>query len=283
MYNNQSNNQKEIFTIETGKGQEFRSLVDGDIKKLSNLRIMLSNFFTHIFKDFDGTVIYVNPNSPDGFDVELHFSNKSNLNTKGGITTCFDLVDPASQVNAQNDTIIGKIYCRNEIIKNPNKPIYKMTNDGKEALAKYIYGFNPKTASDKKEDTKWNQVIKERMTQNPVTFQQITTVYVTNLSLSLILRDIFGKFINQEEVQYSVIPIRPIEGTDNRMNFEYNMYIQNQGNNNNKKPYVDTAVDWLVMLYRINVNNLNKVFQEVGFANPTNNGIVGLVPPTIKA
>lgn len=259
----QQKQQKEIFTFETGKGQDFRSLVDGDIKLLSNVSRMISNFFVYIYKDFDGAVIRVNNQAPEGFDVELHFSYKNNADSRIGVTSAFELND--QHKIGPNASIMDKIA----IFQNTRKPtnVYKLTNDGKEGIAKYIRGFDPKTASDRDMNGEWNKVTMELVSQNSIG-QPITTVCIKNISISLILRDIFGKFVDKEEVQYLMLPINPL-----------NPQFQNQQIPN--IAHDNAYSDWMVLIYRINVANLNKVLSEVG-KSPVNNGIAGLVSPTIS-
>lgn len=257
--NNQQKKEDNVFRFEVREDQcqEFRDLFEGDLRLLSYLSGVVSNYFYHIYNDLDGCVITCNPSFASGFEVRLYFSYKKEGYGGKSPFRAFDLVDNSKPEKTKTIDMIRFIHS-----SRMNRKLYNMTKEGKEGLAKFIPGFTPETAMSKSTD--WSKVVHEQSSVNNLG-QVSTCVYVTGLDLNLIIRDIYGKTENGEPVQYDVMPIRPHNGNIDAVT---------------GAPIDNAASDWLVMIRRINSSDLDKVCKELGM-KPIANGIPGLVRPTM--
>lgn len=242
---NGNDTKKEKYTFHLAKPEEFPSFADTAAMVTNALAQKLNEFFSLAYKDFYGTKIFVSANGAF-LETKLYFSK--NINLKSDAPLGFD-----DFINNKKSGI-DLLDRLNGIGSRPLQKMYNPTQELKDGLARFLFGYSENNMSFKPD---WNRLIFEETEQTST--GTVTYAVVTGFDIKKILPEIYGRTDETGDGYFYDINInRPTS------------FI---GANGMMLPM--SSIDYLITIPRIRYSELKKLANAVGVAQIGNSlGIV---------
>lgn len=242
---NQNNNKKkEILKIVVDEHEKFDNLVDSMYSTTQVLSKSINKLMSSVFEDYYGCVINPNMQNPAALDVALYF--KPVMSESGDDR--YRAFKPIGEKSSNNDSLMTKLAAIQNRMNTSDT--FAMTQEAAELLNEfYPAWYNIKATPESYK--KANAICEVADRQG---FNMVPLCRVAGMDIIRLVSKIYGwKNDDNEAVEYSVQPVRPVSGAQPR-------------------PGDNSALNWIIAITRISKVQLDKLANEVGFIS-NNNGL----------